>query len=85
MHLAQSLAGDVGVNFRGADAGVAEEFLDHAQVGAVLHQMRGEAVSQHVRRNVARDAGALNAVLDPQPERDGGEFSAAFVQENIPR
>ena len=75
MHLAQSLAGDVRINFRGADAGVAEEFLDHPQVRAVFQQVRGEAVSQHVRRNVARDAGAPDAVLDAQPERDGGEFA----------
>ena len=38
MHLAQALAGHVGVNLRGADAGVAEEFLNHAQVRTVLEE-----------------------------------------------
>ena len=36
MHFAQALASDVRVNFRGADAGVAEEFLNHAEVRAVF-------------------------------------------------
>ena len=39
------------VNLRRADVRVAEQFLDHAQVRAVLEQMRGEAVPQHVRRD----------------------------------
>tara|TARA_B100000579_G_C22205492_1_gene564860 strand:- start:132 stop:257 length:126 start_codon:yes stop_codon:yes gene_type:complete len=33
VHLAQALAGEVGVDLRGADAGVAKEFLDDAEVG----------------------------------------------------
>ena len=36
VHLAQALAGDVGVDFRGADAGVAKEFLNDAKVGAAF-------------------------------------------------
>ena len=36
VHLAQALAGDMGINFRGVDAGVAEEFLDYAQVRAAF-------------------------------------------------
>ena len=47
MNLAQPLAGDVRVNFRYADARMAEQFLDHAQVRAMLQQMRREAVPQH--------------------------------------
>ena len=36
---AQAVAGDVGVDFRGADVGVVEQFLDHAQIRAVLQQI----------------------------------------------
>jgi hypothetical protein len=38
--------GDVGIDFRRADVGVAEQFLDDPQIGAVLQQMRGETVAQ---------------------------------------
>ena len=39
---------DMRVNLRGRKVGVAEEHLDHAQVGAVVEQMRGEGVAQSV-------------------------------------
>ena len=54
----QPVAGDVRVNFRGADVRVAEQFLDDAQIRAMLQQVRREAVPQHVRRHVALHAGA---------------------------
>ena len=52
VHLAQARRGDVRINFRGADAGVPQQFLDDPQVCAVLEQMRGETVPQHMRRDV---------------------------------
>jgi len=53
----EPFAGDVGVHFGGRDAGVAEKFLNDAQVGAVLEQVCGETMPQHVRCDVALDAG----------------------------
>ncbi len=50
----QARRADVRINFRGADVGMAKQFLDDAQIGAVFQQMRGETVPQHVRRDVAR-------------------------------
>ena len=52
VHLAQALAGDVGVDLRGADAGVTKEFLDDAKIGAAFQEMGGKAVPQHVRCHV---------------------------------
>ena len=43
---------DVGVNLRGADVGVAEEFLQYAQVHARLQAVRGKTVPKRVRRNL---------------------------------
>ena len=63
----EAVAGDVGVDFGGADVRVAEEFLDDAQIRAVLQEVRGETVSQHVGGNVALDPGVFDAVLDMQP------------------
>jgi hypothetical protein len=53
MHFPQPVSRDVRVNFRGADARVAEQFLDHPQIRAMFQQMRGKTVPQHVRRDVA--------------------------------
>ena len=57
VNVAEAVAGDVRVNLRGADGRVPEQFLDDPQIGAVLEQMGGKAVPQHVRRDVALDAG----------------------------
>ena len=54
--VAEAAAGYVGVDLGGADVGVAEEFLDDAEVGAMLEEVGGEAVAQHMRRDVAIDA-----------------------------
>ena len=83
--LPQPAAGDVRVNLRRADARVAEQFLNHPQVRAMLQQMRGETVPQHVRCDVAFHTRAADAVLDMQPQRHGGERRAAPRQENIRR
>jgi hypothetical protein len=67
MNLAQAIPGDMSVNLSRADVGVAEQFLDHAQVGAVFEQMGGEAVPQHMRRDIAFDAGTARPLLDAFP------------------
>ena len=85
MNFPQSVAGDVCVNFRGADVRVPQQFLDHAQVRAVLQQMRGETVSQHVRRHVAGHPCTPHAPFDAQPHRDLCEWRSPFGQENIRR
>ena len=43
---------DVRVDLRGADVGVAEQFLQHAQVHARFEAVRGKAVAERVRRNL---------------------------------
>ena len=44
MNLPQPPAGDMRIDLRRADARVAEQFLNDAQVRAVLQQVRGKAV-----------------------------------------
>ncbi len=46
----------VGVALRGRDAGMAEEFLNGAQIRAADKNMRGEAVAQRVGRDGFRQA-----------------------------
>ena len=52
MNRFESLLVDVGVNLGRGNIGVAEHFLDDAQVGAVAEQMRGETVPEQMRINV---------------------------------
>ena len=50
VELLQALARDVRVDRRRGDVGVPEQKLHHAQIGAVVEQMRGEGVALRVRR-----------------------------------
>jgi hypothetical protein len=84
VNVAKTVGGDVGIDFGGGDGGVAEEFLDDAEISAVLEQVRGEAVSEHMRSDVTFDAGHAGAFLDAQPKRHRGERSSALGEENIP-
>ena len=85
MDLAEAGAGHVGVDLGRADARMAEQFLDHAQVSAVFQEMRGKAVSQHVGRDVAGNARPGGALLDPEPERHRGKRRAAPGQKHRSR
>ena len=82
MDLLEALARDVGVDFGGADARMAQHFLDDAEVGAVLEQVRREAVPEHVRSNVFIDATTFDALFDVQPKGHAGESGAATGEEN---
>ncbi len=48
--LDQALGVDFGVDLRGRQRGVAEQFLDRAHVAAARQQMRGERMPQRMRR-----------------------------------
>ena len=50
--MAQPLGGDVGVDLRGGQRGVAEQLLHGAQVGTALEQVGGRGVPQPVRAHV---------------------------------
>lgn len=80
--LAQAAFGDVGVDLGGGDGGMAEEFLDDAEVGPMFEEVGGEAVSEHVGGDGPADSGEPGAFADSEPEGDGGEGRAAPGQED---
>ena len=55
--VAQGGVGEVGVDLRRLEVGVAEQLLHDSQVGAALEQMRRERVTQGVRAGPLRRAG----------------------------
>src|ERR1017187_5979741 len=56
------------------ELGVSEQNLDHADVDAILEQMRGEAVAQRVRAYVFCKTGGLCSLVDDAPELAGGDW-----------
>ena len=65
--ISQAAFGDVGVEFRSADGGVAQHFLDDPKVRSVFQKVGGEAVTKHVGSDIAGDASPLDGALDPSP------------------
>ena len=49
VHFLQPLDAVVHINLRSGQVGVAQQFLDGVEVGAVVRQVRGKRVPQHVR------------------------------------
>ena len=60
---------DVRIYLRGRDVAVAEQRLDHSQIGAALQQVRRERVAQDVRGERPGDAGVHRVVTHHPPER----------------
>ena len=57
---------DMRVDLGGADIGVAEKFLHHAQIRATGKQVRGERVAQFVRVYMPQPGGATDTI-EPLP------------------
>ena len=72
---------DVGVDFRGEDRFVAEHFLDDAQIGAVLDEVRGEGVAEGVRGDFLADAREQRLLFDEIENGHPAQRAAVFVQE----
>ncbi|MEY2721761.1 MAG: hypothetical protein RL597_1206 [Pseudomonadota bacterium] len=63
-----ALAGDVGIDLSRRQIGVTQEHLHHAQISAVIEQMRGEGVTQGMRRQRFVDPSRLCVSLDEIPK-----------------
>ena len=83
VRLPQAAAGYMSINLGRADGRMPEQFLDDAQVRAILQQVCGKAVSQHMRRDVSANAGAANSLFDPKPKCYRGERGAATGEKDI--
>src|SRR2546427_11206531 len=77
--------GELRVSLRGGEALVAEHFLDSAQIGAFLKQMRSERVTQSMRVNVGREAFGDRDLLDDSADAARGEASAALIDQQSVR
>ena len=73
----QALSRDVRIDLRGGYVGVAEEKLHHTQIRAVIDEVRGESVAQHVRRELLAGYRARAVASDQVPERLARHAGAA--------
>ena len=61
---------DVGVDLRGLDVAVAEEFLHDAEIGAAAEEVGGEAVAQGMGRDLLEDSAFSRVLFDQHPQAD---------------
>lgn len=69
----EAFVSDVGVDLRRGDGCVTEHRLDTADVGAILEEVGGKAVTERVRVHVLDDAGFLGVVLNETLDTARGE------------
>lgn len=72
--------GDVGVYLGGAKVGVTQEFLDAAEVGAVVEEVGGETVAEFVGADFKTDGGVPEVFLEEVIDGAHGEAAAEFAQ-----
>ena len=65
----QMSARQVEVNARCLQVGMAEQYLDRGQIGAIFQQVRGKTVPQHVGTHALLDARVLCRIVADIPDR----------------
>src|SRR5919112_2833363 len=73
---------NMGVDLGGGEAFVAEQLLDHAEIGPALEQVRRERMAERVRRDAEGEAGALPEQLEAIPEPADAEWRTEMVQKD---
>ena len=71
------------VDLSGGDARVPEHLFYAHDFGAVLEQVRGEAVAQYVRARFSLPADVAQQVVDVVSERAQSERFAVFAQKDV--
>src|SRR3954451_12259156 len=77
--LAEAVDGDQRVDLRGRYRGVAEQLLDHPDVGPAVEQVGGEGVPQGVRGHLRAQPRALRGRPEDRPGALPGQRAAAHV------
>src|SRR5262245_43755228 len=81
VHLHQPADIEVRVALRGAEARVAEQFLNRAKVGTGLEKMRRKRVPKRVRADAAGERGLAHVPAHDPIHAAGGESLSAKIQE----
>ena len=73
----------VGVNLCRADAGVAEKFLNHSQVGPTRKQVGGKGVAKKVGVDAGIEAGGLGRSFYDSPKVRCGQAPAMISKKDL--
>ena len=76
-HSRQVFSVQMGVDLCGENAFMAQQFLNHTQIGTILHQMRGEGVSKGVRADVLGDPGRFSQFFHELEDTHSAEGTAS--------
>src|SRR6185369_2779720 len=82
IHCQKPLAVDAGIDLRGRERGVAEQFLDRAQIAAAAEQMGGEGMPQRMRRGAVGQAERAAQPLHGELDDSWRQWSAARADED---
>ena len=72
----------MGIDLGGRDVGVAEEFLNDAEISAAHEKMGREGVAEHVGMDLAH-VGSLCPMLDDLPHTDAFERPSGAGEEEL--
>src|SRR3970040_893781 len=76
----QAVPGDMRVDLRGGDIGMAEHHLNHPEIRAAFQQMTGKGVTQHMRRNRLSNACPLRITPEPEEKTLTGHRAPLLAQ-----
>ena len=79
IHLNELRRVDVGIALRCADAGVAQQLLNHTQIGAALQQVGRKGMAQRMRTDVGERAEHRNVPAQQPIDAPPGEPPPARV------
>ena len=77
------LLGQVGIDLGRGNVSMAQDFLDHPQIGPMFQQMSREAMPEGMGSHVFCNAGLLAVLLNLLPDGLPGLLPAPAVQEKI--
>ena len=83
VYLLQPTLIHMSVDLRCGDVGMAEHFLDHPQVGAMVQQMGGKGMTQEMRMHMLLQSGSLGALLNDLLYACCGEESPANAKKDM--
>src|SRR4051812_36416326 len=81
----EPLAVDAGIDLRGRERGVTEQFLNRAQVAAAAEQMGGKGMPQRMRRRAVGQAERAAQPFHGELDDPRAERTAARPDEDRPR
>jgi len=82
IYMQQAVPRDVGVDLRGCEVAVSEQFLNAPEIGSPVEQVSGEAVPQGMWAGGAGQSGSCKVILQEPSHAPGCQPGSISVQEH---